>query len=109
MKKRLNFQIIPGEEVSFDSLTRNQRHNIERRGRRALYDLPPDLIRCISQLAETYRLTNSMVAGVLLIHGLRDIQGGTLDLGKFRMPSDSPRYDFRVDLAGLMKRWNIKS
>lgn len=109
MKKIISSQNTPGEEVPFDSLTRNQRHNIERRGRRALYDLPPDLIRRISRLAETYRLTNSMVAGALLIHGLRDIQGGTLDLGKLRIPSDSPRYDFRIDLAGLIKRWNIKT
>jgi hypothetical protein len=108
MKKRISLQSNLGEEVLFDSLTRNQRRNIERRGRRALYDLPPDLIRRISQLAETYRLTNSMVAGALLIHGLRDIQGGTLDLGKLRIPSDSPRYDFRIDLADLMKKWGIE-
>jgi len=96
------------EDVPFDSLSRSQRRNIERRGRRALYDLPPDLIRHISLLAETYRLTNSMVAGVLLIHGLRDIQDGALDLGTLRMPSDSPRYDFRIDLVALLKKWGIK-
>jgi hypothetical protein len=109
MKKRIS---LPGrlvEDVPFDSLTRNQRRNIERRGRRALYDLPPDLIRRISQLAETYRLTNSMVAGALLIHGLRYIQDGNLDLSKLRIPSDSPRYDFRIDLMNLIKKWRIRT
>lgn len=108
MKKRKSFQSNPREEIFFESLTRNQRHNIERRGRRALYDLPPDLIQRISRLAETYRLSNSMVAGALLIHGLRDIQDGALDLAKLRKPSDSPRYDFRIDLADLLKKWSIE-
>jgi len=109
MKKINSLHGVQAEDIPFDSLTRNQRRNIERRGRRALYDLPSDLIRRISQLAETYRLTNSMVAGTLLIHGLRDIQDGDLDLGKLRIPSDSPRYDFRIDLVRLIKRWNIKT
>jgi hypothetical protein len=108
MKKSISLHGNLEEDVPFDSLSRNQRRNIERRGRRALYDLPPDLIRHISLLAETYRLTNSMVAGVLLIHGLRDIQDGSLDLGTLRIPSDSPRYDFRIDLVALLKKWGIK-
>jgi len=92
-------------DVDYSSLTRNQRHNIERRGRRALYDLPPDLIREIAHLAETLRLTNSMVAGVLLIYGLRDLHSGSIDLADLRVPGDSPRYDFRIDLEKLMKKW----
>lgn len=108
MKKRISLHGNLAEDIPFETLSRNQRRNLERRGRRALYDLPPDLIRRISQLAETYRLTNSMVAGALLIHGLRDIQDGALDLNKLRTPSDSPRYDFRIDLAGLLKKWGIE-
>ena len=92
-------------DVDYSSLTRNQRHNIERRGRRALYDLPPDLIREIACLAETLRLTNSTVAGVLLIHGLRDLHNGSIDLADLRVPGNSPRYDFCIDLEKLMKKW----
>jgi hypothetical protein len=109
LKKEVSLPGNQAEDIPFDSMTRSQRHNIERRGRRALYDLPPDLIRRISQLAETYRLTNSMVAGTLLIQGLRDIQDGNLDLSKLRIPSDSPRYDFRIDLMNLIKKWSIRT
>jgi len=108
VKKKVSLPGALVEDITFTSLTRNQRHNLERRGRRALYDLPPDLIKRISQIAETYRLTNSMVAGVLLIHGLREIEDGKLDLRELRLPSDSPRYDYRVDLQGLIKKWGNK-
>ncbi len=92
-------------DVDYSSLTRNQRHNIERRGRRAMYDLPPDLILEIAHLAEALRLTNSMVAGVLLIYGLRDLRSGSIDLADLRVPGNSPRYDFRIDLEKLIKKW----
>lgn len=104
MREKKIQALIKGE-TDYASLTRNQRHNIARRGRRALYDLPPSLIREISSLAEAYRLTNSMVAGVLLIHALREQRSGSIDLADLRVPSDSPRYDYRIDLEKLMKKW----
>jgi len=89
-------------------LLRERRKNAERRGRRALYDLPGGLIKMVASIAEEARMTNSQVAGILLMHALRDYRQGKINLRDFRQPSASPRYDFRADLDALFDRWDFK-
>ncbi|MFH1446509.1 MAG: hypothetical protein ABIG43_03750 [Chloroflexota bacterium] len=89
-------------------LLRERRKSAKRRGRRALYDLPPGLIKTIAGLAEEGRLTNSQVAGLLLIHALTDYYKGKINLRDYRQPSDSPRYDYRIDLEQLFENWNFQ-
>lgn len=60
-------------------LLRERRKNAERRGRRALYDLPGGLIKMVASIAEEARMTNSQVAGILLMHALRDYRQGKID------------------------------
>ena len=88
-------------------LLRERRKNAERRGRRALYDFPPGLIKMVADIAEEARMTNSQVAGLLLLHALRDYRQGKIDLRAYREPSESPRYDFRIDLDDLFESWDF--
>ncbi len=89
-------------------LLRERQKNAERRGRRALYDLPHGLIKAIASIAEEARMTNSQVAGILLMHSLSDYKQGKINLRDYRQPSASPRYDFRADLDKLFEQWNLK-
>ena len=89
-------------------LLRERRKNAERRGRRALYDLPGGLIKMVASIAEEARMTNSQVAGILLMHALRDYRQGKINLRDYRQPSASPRYDFRADLDALFDGWDFK-
>ena len=98
---------ITDEELS--NLSRDERRTIERRGKRALYDLPEELIKAIALTAEKNRTTHSMIAGSLLAYGLREIQSGRLQIKDLLTPCDSPRYEYKIDLADLMDRWGVKS
>jgi len=53
-------------------------------------------------------MTNSQVAGILLMHALRDYRQGKINLRDYRQPSASPRYDFRADLDALFDGWDFK-
>ena len=89
-------------------MSRDERRNIERRGKRALYDLPEELLSAIALTAEKNRTTHSMIAGSLLIYGLREIQSGRLQIKDLLTPCESPRYDYKIDLVSLMDRWGVK-
>lgn len=88
-------------------LLRERQKNAERRGRRALYDFPPGLIKAIATIAEEARMTNSQVAGLFLLHALQDYRHGKINLRDYRQPSSSPRYDYRIDLDHLYEGWDF--
>jgi hypothetical protein len=89
-------------------LIRERQKNAERRGRRALYDLPSGLIKAVASIAEEARMTNSQVAGIFLLHALREYHQGKINLRDYRQPSASPRYDYRVDLDKLFESWDYR-
>jgi len=66
----------------------------ERNGRRAVYDLEPDLIALVKKLADEQGTTASMVAGILLHYGVDAIESGDLDLREYRhLLAANPRYE----------------
>lgn len=67
-----------------------------RRDQRATYDLPPDLRENIRVLAEELRLPASQLVTLALARFLREYQECTIDLGKYKQPSRSPRYDWNL-------------
>ena len=67
-----------------------------RRDQRATYDLPPSIREGIRLLSEELRLPASQLATLALARFLTDYQTGLVDLGKFKQPSRSPRYDWNL-------------
>lgn len=67
-----------------------------RRDQRATYDLPPSIREGIRLLAEDLRLPASQLATLALARFLDDYQNGVVELGKFKQPSRSPRYDWNL-------------
>jgi len=67
-----------------------------RREQRATYDLPPHLREEIRLLAEDLRIPASQLVTLALARFLDDYQEGGIDLGKYKQPSRSPRYDWNL-------------
>jgi len=92
------------QKQSESQLPRRERERVSRerakiqsrRDQRATYDLPPSIREGIRLLAENQRLPASQLATLALARFLADYQNGFIDLGKFKQPSRSPRYDWNL-------------
>jgi hypothetical protein len=69
-----------------------------RRAHRVTYDLPPVLRRRVQALSEELRIPASQLAALALGRFLNDYAAGTIDLGVYKEPSLSPRYDWNLRL-----------
>jgi hypothetical protein len=67
-----------------------------RRDQRATYDLPPSIREGLRLLAEELRLPASQLATLALARFLKEYHHGLVDLGKYKQPSRSPRYDWNL-------------
>ena len=92
------------QKQSESQLPRRERERVSRerakiqsrRDQRATYDLPPSIREGIRLLAEDQRLPASQLATLALARFLTDYQNGLIDLGKYKQPSRSPRYDWNL-------------
>jgi len=92
------------QKQSESQLPRRERERVSRerakiqsrRDQRATYDLPPSIREGIRLLAEDQRLPASQLATLALVRFLTDYQNGLIDLGKYKQPSRSPRYDWNL-------------
>jgi hypothetical protein len=79
-----------------------------RREQRATYDLPPEIREAVMGLAENLRLPASQLVTLALARFLQEYESGAVDLGKYKQPSRSPRYDWNLifpdDLINSKKR-----
>lgn len=67
-----------------------------RKEHRATYDLPPVLRERIKDLAEQQRVPTSQLVALALARFIRELEEERLDLGEFKQPSRSPRYDWNL-------------
>jgi len=67
-----------------------------RREHRATYDLPPVIREAIMRLAESQKIPASQLATLALARFLNEYENGIIDLGEFKQPSRSPRYDWNL-------------
>lgn len=68
-----------------------------RRDQRATYDLPPLLRERIKSLAEELRLPASQLVTLALARFMQEYDQGSIDLGFYKRPSRSPRYDWNLE------------
>lgn len=69
-----------------------------RKDQRATYDLPPALRQQIKNLADELRLPASQLVTLALLRFLDDLEKQRIDLGVYKQPSHSPRYDWNLVL-----------
>jgi hypothetical protein len=68
-----------------------------RREQRVTYDLPPQLKQAMFDLAESLSLPASQLATLALHRFLESYSEGQIDLSKYKKPSRSPRYDWKLE------------
>lgn len=67
-----------------------------RREQRATYDLPPQIRASVMQLSDSLRIPASQLATLALARFLNEYEAGKIDLGEYKQPSRSPRYDWNL-------------
>jgi len=67
-----------------------------RRDMRVTYDLPPTIREGVRVLAEELRLPASQLVTLALSRFLSDYGNQLIELGKYKQPSRSPRYDWNL-------------
>ncbi len=77
---------------------REREHMQARRAQRVTYDLPPALRRRVQALGEELRIPASQLAALALGRFLNEYAGGGVDLGVYKQPSRSPRYEWNLKL-----------
>lgn len=94
-KKRREAQLPKAERKSL----RRERSKAEaRRGKRALYDLPEDLIRQIQRVAEDNGTSASQVAKLALSFFIEQVMFERIDVSDYRVIAEkNPRYEFMLD------------
>ena len=75
---------------------REQAKITARREQRATYDLPPSLRQIIKNLAEEEKLPASQLVTLALANFVQDYRSGKIDIGPYKQPSRSPRYDWNL-------------
>ncbi|HOW91140.1 MAG TPA: hypothetical protein PK883_02385 [Anaerolineaceae bacterium] len=79
-----------------EKLSRERAKIQSRRDQRATYDLPRSIREGLRVLAEDLRLPASQLATLALARFLNEYQNGSIDLGQYKQPSRSPRYDWNL-------------
>lgn len=79
-----------------EKLSRERAKIQSRRDQRATYDLPPSIREGIRLLAEDLRLPASQLATLALSRFIQEYQNGSIELGQYKQPSRSPRYDWNL-------------
>ena len=69
-----------------------------RKERRVTYDLPSSLRNGIQTLSAELRIPASQLAALAIARFLTDYQNSEIDLGLYKTPSRSPRYDWNLEI-----------
>ncbi len=79
-----------------EKLARERAKMRTRKDRRVTYDLPPELKKQISDLAEDLGVAASQLATYALIQFLQAYHNDQVDLSKYKVASPSPRYEWKL-------------
>jgi hypothetical protein len=94
MQQRQSESQLPRKER--ERLSKERAKIQSRRDQRATYDLPPSLRESVRVLAEDLRLPASQLVTLALARFLTDYANENIDLGQYKQPSRSPRYDWNL-------------
>jgi hypothetical protein len=94
MEQRQTESQLPRKER--ERISRERAKIQSRRDQRATYDLPPSIRESVRDLAEDLRLPASQLVTLALARFLSDYSNGLIDLGRYKQPSRSPRYDWNL-------------
>lgn len=73
-----------------------------RREQRVTYDLPPRIRQRVKEIADELRVPASQLVALALARFLRDLEEEKINLGPYKQPSRSPRYDWNLVLPNRL-------
>lgn len=71
---------------------------------RAIYDFDPDLKRAIEQISQELGVPPADVMSVFALDMIEAVSKGEINLQELRIPSNHPKYPFRLKLADRLAR-----
>lgn len=71
---------------------------------RAIYDLDPELKQAIEQISQELGVPPSDVMSVFALDMIEAVSKGEVSLQELRIPSNHPKYQFRLKLADRLAR-----
>ena len=70
-----------------------------RKGKRALYDLPPELIERVRKIAEAYEVSNSQVAKLAIWLFLEEVKNARVNVKDYRvLGNKNPKNPYTIEL-----------
>ena len=106
MEQRQSESQLPRKER--EKLVKERLKIQARRDQRATYDLPPSLRESVRLLSEELRIPASQLVSLALARFLQSYENEEIDLGIYKQPSHSPRYDWNLifpdDLISVKKK-----
>jgi len=93
-----NIHSMPDTSKIDDAKNRARLKMAARREKRATYDLPPELRKSFQSLSEELRIPASQLVTLAMARFLKEYAEDGIDLGKYKKPSHSPRYDWILEL-----------
>ena len=70
-----------------------------RKGNRALYDLPHEMIEAVQQVAADYETSASQIAKLAIWMFLKAVREGDVDISLFRVIANkNPKYNYAIEL-----------
>lgn len=73
-----------------------------RREMRVTYDLPPELRQRMKMLSIEQRIPASQLVSLALLRFLKAYDSGEIQLGAYKQPSRSPRYDWNLEFPNSL-------
>jgi hypothetical protein len=81
------------------SVKREREKAEARKGKRALYDLPPELIERVRKIAEAYEVSNSQVAKLAIWLFLDDVRNARVNVKDYRvLGNKNPKNPYTIEL-----------
>ncbi len=102
MEQRQNEAMLPRKQR--EKKARERARIQARREQRATYDLPPVVRERIKKLAEQHSLPISQLVTLSLLRFFEDYASDKIDLGSYKKPSRSPKYDWVLALDDELKK-----
>jgi hypothetical protein len=103
---------LPDELISKREKKKRERERVKmakRHQKRVTYDLPPSLRLRLKQISSEHAVPESQIASLALARFIVDYEHGKIDLGLYKQPSSSPRYEWNLVLPqSLIPRPNLK-
>lgn len=81
---------------ALDKKGRERKRTEARKKRRATYDLPPALKQRIAALGKEHQCPASQIAHLLLLHGLKELEAGNIEIESRKYPSKSPLFEWNL-------------